>query len=370
MAELKSGKIHSPTRRHVLKTIAHAVGISLAAPCIFRATAQTTSLKALGAARGLAIGTAFGGQDWSYSQLLVEQVSLITPEWSLKPGFLKPSQEAAYRFETTDAIWAFCTKNRLSMHGHTLFWHADPLAWAAEHGEGFAKRSYRQFLAAVIDRYRGVISWDVANEIISDKQGELLRNAPFLSRFGLDFVVDLYREVGRLASGRTLVLNDYNLECGKDWCARKQVRFLSVLDALLDAGAPIGAVGMQGHLSSRHGIDIEGTLGFIDEIARRGLNVHISELDVNDVAFAEEPSRRDQQVAALYADYLNGILVHPAIKRVVFWGLSDRDHWLVRDRIDDGRAAGKARPGLFDAALQPKPAFHAVANALVNAPRR
>jgi endo-1,4-beta-xylanase len=313
------------------------------------------------------IGTAFNGdRDLRYRDLVRRQMGLLVHEWSLKPGFLKPDRDAPVRFEEADGIYAFARDAGLAIHGHTLFWHGDPLKWVTS--EADARRAYLALLAQVMGRYPQTISWDVANEVIADP-GTLWRDqAPIRDEAG--FVAALFREAGRLAPGRELCLNDYNLECGRDWCSLKRARMLSVLDDLRNRGAPVTAVGLQSHLSSKHGLDLTELTRFIREIGDRGLRVYISELDVNDVSFPDDTKQRDAAVAAMYREYLEAVLSEPAVKRVVFWGLSDRDHWLVRGDVDDARPAGESRPGLFDRQLNPKPAFWAVLEALQAAPPR
>lgn len=338
---------------------AHALGTSV------------PSLKALGAEKGLVIGSCYGGLGDALDQALLQRhVALITPEWCLKPKFLKRDAAGLYRFAEADSIQAFCDASGIAMHGHTLFWHGDRFDWADGIPFEAAKMKYGAFLDAIVGRYPNLPSWDVVNEAIADPEPGLLRGDPLLAAHGLQFLEFLFRRTRALAPGAALCLNDYNLECGRDWCAAKQAKALDLIDQLLDRKVPLDAVGLQGHLSSRYGIDVPGTLALCDKLAQRGLAVYISELDVNDIVFSDNIAERDHEVADLYRLYLDGILAHPAVKRVVFWGLSDRDHWMVRESIDGARPAGLGRPGLFDHAGRPKAAYHAVAEALRAAPPR
>ena len=64
------------------------------------------------------------------------------------------------------------------------------------------------------------------------------------------------------------------------------------------------------------------------------------------------------------------MLSHKAVKRVMFWGISDYDNWVVRGQTGERRKKGAARPALFDAENEPKPAFDAVVRVLKAAPSR
>ncbi|MGH7114322.1 MAG: endo-1,4-beta-xylanase, partial [Stellaceae bacterium] len=82
---------------------------------------------------------------------------------------------------------------------------------------------------------------------------------------------------------------------------------------------------------------------------------------------------RDQLVADAYRRFLDAALDEPAVKMVVTWGLSDRHSWIVRRETNQvkWRTDGlPSRPLPFDAALHPKPAFAAMAEAFAHAPAR
>ena len=79
---------------------------------------------------------------------------------------------------------------------------------------------------------------------------------------------------------------------------------------------------------------------------------------------------RDIEVAAYYEEFLTAVLDRRSVKRLVFWGISDFDNWIVRRQTQEKRRSGKARPALFDGRLRPKPAFDAVVRALRSAPPR
>jgi endo-1,4-beta-xylanase len=342
-----------------------------AAPAPAAKPGDLPSLKRLGAEKGLLVGTCYSGRgDSRYQDLIRHQAAIVTPEWCLKPKFLKPSEEGPYRFAEADAIYDFCRRSGLAMHGHTLFWHHQPLDWADSADLAVALRKYGRFIGDVMARFPETQSWDVLNEIIADQGPGLLRDVQPLTRHGDAFVDLLFQTCRELAPRAKLVLNDYNLECGAKWCAAKQRRMLAFASGLVRRKVPIDAVGIQSHLSSKHGLGIPETLEFIERIADLGLEVHISELDVNDVAFADDTATRDTQVAAFFRDYLTALLESRAVKRVVFWGLSDHDHWMVRGDAEDIRPGGAGRPALFDKQLKPKPSFFAVADALKLAPSR
>lgn len=329
------------------------------------------SLKELGASRGVLIGSAFSGNaDTKYRSLLQHHCALITPEWQLKPRYLRAHKASPYNFGPSDRIAAFATDNQMEFHGHTLFWHEEPIRWAESENFAETTRHYGGFIRDVVSRYPQASSWDVFNEIVDDKA--MFRNEFLIQKFGLKFIEYCLHVVNEMAPEAALVINDYNLECAANWCGSKQENMLALLRSIRKAGIPLHAVGIQSHLSSVHRASTTSTLAFIDRVADLGFDVFISELDVNDSALPEEIAVRDRQVAEYYETFLNAVLSREAVKRVNFWGISDFDNWIVRRYTTEKRApgTGAARPALFDEHNEPKPAFHAVVRALRNAPER
>lgn len=329
------------------------------------------ALKALGAAKGITVGTSYtGGGSAGDRELITRHMDLIVPEWTLKPLYLQPTEHGAGNFAKADAIIDFGARNGLGVHGHTLYWYADRFAWADNPVFRVAVEKYGRFVAKVIGRYPAIASWDVFNEIVADEGPDILRPDYLMRTHGIDFVEALYKRVHELAPRAVLVLNDNSFQCGQQMCRQRQRRALRLVDMLLARNVPLHAFGIQSHLSSRTGLGLPALLEFIDGLAQRGLKIFLSELDVNDVDFADDPLDRDRQVADMYHDYLTAVLGHRAVRRMVFWGLSDRDHWLVRVQAHPGRPVGQGRPAPFDANLAPKPAFYAIADALATAPQR
>ena len=100
---------------------------------------------------------------------------------------------------------------------------------------------------------------------------------------------------------------------------------------------------------------------FIAAARELGLQVFVTEMDVNDRALAADGPGRDAAVAAAYRQYLELALGDPAVRAVLTWGITDRYTWLGHE---EGRADGKPeRPLLFDAEGKAKAGFFAVREA-------
>jgi endo-1,4-beta-xylanase len=145
---------------------------------------------------------------------------------------------------------------------------------------------------------------------------------------------------------------------------------LALLDGMLTRGVPIHGIGLEAHLRG----DQAAVLGdgsyedFLGELARRGMNIFITELDVQDGMLPADVAARDRAVADIYSRFLGATVRQPAVKGIVTWGLADCFTWIAGYRPrKDGLPV---RPLPFDANCQPKAAYYAIAQTLQAAPRR
>lgn len=328
------------------------------------------SLKEIAAARNLQISSAYNGwEDPRLLELLVRHWNVITPENALKAAEISSADGTRFTPDKMDEIADFCGRNSLGLHGHALYWHQSLPAWLGSTSIKDAERAHAKLLRYVMTRYPQIQSWDVVNEPISDHT-EGYRENTILSEKGDAFLKFLFTTARQLAPHATLVLNDYNLSCGAAFCDSKRSTLLRTLERLLHQGTPIDALGVQAHLVPRWPVVPKKVQAFLQDVSDLGLDVHVSEMDVNDIDLPENEVERDHLIAQIYKDYLDAVLSQDNVKRIGFWGLTDRFHWIVEGYAPFKRGKGTPRPALFDQDLRPKPAFFAVADALRAAPVR
>jgi endo-1,4-beta-xylanase len=299
--------------------------------------------------------------DQAWSRLFLTHFEQLTPEWEMKMEYIL-KDDGSFRFDAPDRLAAFARSAGVRLYGHTLIWYSQaraPFVRIDGGGRSFAD-SYRNYILAVAGRYRGrVVAWDVVNEPV-DEDGEGLRDCIWSRNLGqVDYIRRAFEHAREADPGAVLFLNDYNLELKP----RKRLTFLRLAERLLESGAPLGGLATQSHLY------VDSPPGALSEavrdLARLGLPVHISELDVQQKpgfsTILADPRGRVQRQARLYAEAGEALMSLPARQRfgLTVWGLRDGDHWLVRD----GKAKDAA-PCLFDADGRPKPALTALQAAL------
>jgi endo-1,4-beta-xylanase len=312
--------------------------------------------------------------------LITRQFNAISPENLLKFESVQ-RQSGNFTFEAQDRYVAFGLDRGMAVIGHTLVWHSQTPAWVwAGTDGGPADRAtmlerMRTHIATVVGRYKGRIrGWDVVNEALNDDG--TLRDSPWRRGIGDDYIAKAFEFARQADPNAELYYNDYNLATRP----AKRAGAIRIIRDLQQRGLRIDAVGEQGHwrLGSPSATEIDQT---ITELAATGLEVMITELDVNLLPPASPRTRGEpvppeanpyvnglpddvqQSLARYYADAFRVFLTRRRdITRVTFWGLSDGDSWLNRGRVN--------HPLLWDRQRQPKLAFGEVVRVLASTPAR
>ena len=200
---------------------------------------------------------------------------------------------------------------------------------------------------------------------MTDPEGKkgIRTNVPWYHTIGPEYITEMFalaREEDRQA---TLVLNEFGFETVNEFGDKprdRQRATLQVIDMLIDKGTPPDALGVQAHLNADNFAERfhpGAYQRFLSEVADRGLDILITELDVLDDGLPKNIEVRDRKVASVYRRYLDAALDHPAVRSVMNFGISDKYTWLDEDYPRAGR-----RP-------PPSAALHPAAGAEARLPR-
>jgi endo-1,4-beta-xylanase len=310
------------------------------------------------------------GADAAYAALVREQCRILVAENAMKWSALRPSAEG-FNFDQADAMVAFAEANRMKIRGHNLAWHQNNPKWLEATA---TKENARELLVAhietVVGRYAGRMhSWDVVNEAIrvEDGRADGLRNSMWLRLIGEDYIELAYKTAREADPQALLTYNEYGIEAETREGEQKREAVIEMLRRMVARRVPVDAVGVQSHIAAavvagETGVQVgAGLMRFIGAVRELGLQVFVTEMDVNDRALGAEIAGRDAAVAAAYRQYLGLVLGDPAVKAVLTWGITDRYTWLGHE---EGRADGKLeRPLPFDTEGKAKAAFFAAREA-------
>jgi endo-1,4-beta-xylanase len=369
------------TRRQFATTTAAAlVGLGGIKARAMQEASRQTGLKEVFAGDFL-MGTALGGrlltEDPSpLAELVAREFNAITPTNMMKWGVIEP-REGEWQWDMPDRLVAFGEKHGMHVVGHNLIWHSQVPAYLFidEQGPPVSKarltKRMETHIQTLVGRYKGrVATWDVVNEAI-DEDAIGWRRSPWLTIMGPDFMERAFRAAHEADPKAKLLYNDYN-----EHNPGRRAFLVDVLRDYKRRGVPIHGVGFQAHV----GLDYPDMVEYersIEAIAKEGLPIHITELDVDVLPRASAytgaeistnfelseklnpwksglPNDIDARLTARYRQLFELFLKHrDKIERVTTWGTHDGESWKnnfpVRGRTN--------YPLLFDRQMRPKAAY-------------
>jgi endo-1,4-beta-xylanase len=328
------------------------------------------SLRAHALAHGLLVGCAVNPDkldaEPDYARTVADQANIVVPENAMKWEALRPAP-AQFDFRKADDIVVFALSHEQKVRGHNLCWHlAIPSWFAGTVSKENAAQYLTQHIQTVAGRYAGKLhSWDVVNEAIDTKDGrpDGLRSSPWLALIGPSYLELAFRTARQADHTALLTYNDYGIELDTPDQIDKRGQVMMLVRRLKARGVPIDAVGVQSHLNAGDAPG-PGLIHFVRELREMGLQVFITEMDVNDRKLPDDVAERDAGVAKTYRDYLTAMLAEPNVTAALTWGITDRYTWL-NGLPHASRTDGKPeRPLPFDYDYSPTPAFFAERDAI------
>jgi endo-1,4-beta-xylanase len=301
-------------------------------------------------------------QDPAFRALVLAQAAMIVPEWEMKWDGLEPAP-GRFNFSAPDRLLGFARHQGLQMRGHTLVWHQQLPDWVVALSPAKTKQALESYVTTVVAHYRNSLqSWDVVNEPIAE-DGSGLRHSLWLERLGPNYIDQALHWAHRADPTVPLLINEFGLEGDDPASEQKRHQMLGLLRKLRQRQVPIQALGLQAHLyATPAGPTFQRLPAFLQSLADFDLDIHVTELDVNDRMLPPSIPDRDARIAAIYGDFLTTILRQPRLKSITSWGLSDRYTWLNQHfPRQDGLPQ---RPLPFDVLDAAKPATRSILAAL------
>jgi endo-1,4-beta-xylanase len=269
----------------------------------------------------------------------------------MKWGPLEPTQ-GNIDWSAADALVASAQANGQKVRGHTLVWHSQLPSFISD--GTMTKDQLNATLKAHIDtevgHFKGKIyAWDVVNEAFNDDG--TMRQSVFYTTLGEGYIADAFRWAHAADPAAKLYINDYDT----DDINPKSDGLYALVKSLKAQGVPIDGVGFQAHLDLDNAFPAQMAAN-LQRFAALGVEVAVTELDVRLVTPSTAATLRTQ--ADYYKQVVEACLSTPACVGITVWGISDRDSWVP------SVFPGKGEADLYDANLQPKPAYDAVVQAL------
>jgi endo-1,4-beta-xylanase len=289
----------------------------------------------------------------------------IHPEVPFYPfhwGGLHP-EEGVYYFDRADELMEYVSGLNLKVHGHPLLFGSLDPEWIFRDGDRPISRDklierMKDHIHTVVGRYKGRINyWDVVNEPTADPFfninmeasaiTDIYKKVPWYKIIGEEYVEMALRFAHEADPDAKLFVNENNIFGPASNLKRRN--FIKIIKNLLDKGAPLHGVGLQGHFASDYPPlgDICETIKIFSDM---GLEVHITELDMSTYSMARwvapglvpehdsyntrVESRQRHRYKKLFEELRS---CSDDVSAVIFWGLKDENSWLntVPDKRND-----------------------------------
>lgn len=330
---------------------------------------------------GTAVDTNFvSGHDPKSEEIVTKNFNSIVAENCMKGEEIHPDINR-YEWTYADRTVNWGLSHNQKVIGHCLVWHSQAPKWmfTDEKGNTVSRetligRMYSHIMT-VVGRYRGkILGWDVVNEAINDDGS--YRETPYYKIIGPEYIPLAFMFAHEADPEAELYLNDYSMSK-----PGKRETYCRIINAMKSRGIRIDAIGMQSH----HGYNYPDWNDFetsIKAFAATEIKVQFTEVDINMLPNPEsfggaEISQKYQYDKSMnpytqgltkkaeklfeqrYLDFFRIIERNKAsVKRVTFWGVTDRHSWL-----NDWPIKGRTNyPLLFDRNYQPKTIMKEIIN--------
>lgn len=262
-------------------------------------------------------------EDAKYRAVAKELLNAASPENDLKwYAWIGESKQTATR-EQTFAALRWLRAGGFHVRGHVLVWPGwKNLPEAVRKLKGTKQQT--QIPAMVTAHIADIAAatrdwvqeWDVLNEPFD--------NHDLMALFGNDVMLDWFKTAAaNAAPGAPLYLNDYSnhdLLADRPHC----LEFFKVAKFLQAKGAPLGGLGLQGHISAQPNPP-EHVLATLDVYAELKLPIRFTEFDID---------TDDEQLQADYTrDFLILAYSHPSVVGVQHWGFWQQAHWRPKSAL-------------------------------------
>lgn len=235
-------------------------------------------------------------------------------------NYASPGNALKWRFWERDPMLARGALDWLAAHdmpvrGHTMIWsswrwNAIPTDVEERQDEpAYVRQRAADHVQAIAAAHAGeVLEWDVVNEPLHETDLEQI--------VGFDERVRWFQLAHEAAPNARLFVNDFDILEGP----ARTTAYKELVRDLIDAGAPVGGIGMQGHFLGQPPT-AEQLVARLASMAELGLPLQITEFDMNRNWSAE-------QQAAFMEAVLVAAFAEPAVTAFNMWGFWDGNHWL------------------------------------------
>lgn len=305
--------------------------------------------------------------DAKYAGIVINQFNSVTTENALKWATAQPGQNV-FNFNKGDSIVAYALSHNMRVHGHVLVTvSAGSLpAWVSSFkGDDNAwKNMFKNHIQTEVRHYKGKItSWDVVNETFDDN-GTVRSTTQsgdddniWLSHLGADYTALAFQYAHEADPNALLFYNDNKQETSEG----KLDAIINMVNDFKKRNIPINGLGVQMHISVN--TPNEGIANALRRLAKTGLKIHISELDIRinpyNTYIDSVSALKAQADKYFFIAHAYSVLIPKAQQYgITFWNVTDKDSWILLSKH------AQDSPLLFDKNYQQKFAYESFVQGL------
>jgi endo-1,4-beta-xylanase len=208
-------------------------------------------------------------------------------------------------------------------------------------------------IKTVVTHYRGEIyAWHVVNEALENNG--ILRDTLWLRTIGPEYIAMAYQWTHEADPGALLIYNDHSGE----GLNRKSQAIYALARGLIEKGIPLHGIGFQMHVYLWGPPTSDALRENMRRFAALGLQVHITEMDVQIYFSPHNQVVNYAEQAYVYRQAFDTCLEASNCSVFMTWGLTDRHSWIPQF------FGHPDAPLIFDEERQPKPAYYAIQDLL------
>ena len=254
----------------------------------------------------------------------------FTPENEGKWGSVEGTQ-GTFNWSALDTEYQYTQSHGILFKEHNFIWGSQQPSWMAGLSASAAQTAVQTWMQTLCSRYPNVKLIDVVNEPPPHTTPPYMNLIGGAGTSGYDWIVNAFRWARAACPNAILIMNDYNtIEYQTD-----HDHFISIVQAIKAAGAPIDAVGAQGHAA--YNIATATVQGLIDDLASKtNLPVYITEYDIN----LADDTMQSQVMQSQFTMFWNDANV----KGITLWGYIEGATWETNTGLMT--SSGTMRPAM------------------------
>lgn len=344
-----------------------------------RGLAGEPNLRAAAQARGIEIGAMLQLRQAyrpGFLEMIASNFTLAANlfdemEWGANPGF-----ESDPTFDRLSQFLDLCQKNGLRPRARQIYAHENrpPRAHLRADGTPKNKAELEKTLLKRVEQVckplkgRNAII-QVIDEVLAHHEGGL-RKDPFADALGEEYVDILFHAAHEAVPDALLTYFDGGPEVDEVYFKQKTRDHLALLERLRKRNVPITGAALGG-FSPSHTRNLVLKESYFKAIENLDYDIHLMELSVMyDMYgaprqwFPKSDKENDSAVEQTYLRTVKFLCQFKRLREITFFAPVDGDNTIQTGTLSI-RPYAKARPGIFNSDLTPKPVYYSVTNAVM-----